>query len=113
MEELRAVVFELRPGSLEAEGLATVLRKHVEVLRRVSGQAIELRVGDVAAARAGRRRRRCCGSPRRRSATRCATPAPTRIEVRLDGARRLVLTVTDDGCGFDPPAPRCAASGSG
>src|SRR3954468_10453114 len=35
MEELRAVVFELRPGSLEAEGLATVLRKHVEVLRRV------------------------------------------------------------------------------
>ncbi len=30
MEELRAVVFELRPGSLEAEGLATVLRKHVD-----------------------------------------------------------------------------------
>ena len=47
MEELRAVVFELRPGSLEAEGLATVLRKHVEVLRRVSGQAIDLRIGDV------------------------------------------------------------------
>src|SRR3954454_22487667 len=47
MEELRAVVFELRPGSLEAEGLATVLRKHVDVLRRVSGQAIELRVCDV------------------------------------------------------------------
>src|SRR5918911_1122531 len=47
MEELRAVVFELRPGSLEAEGLGTVLRKHVEVLRRVSGQAIDLRVGEV------------------------------------------------------------------
>ena len=46
MEELRAVVFELRPGSLEAEGLATVLRKHVDVLRRVSGRPIELRVGD-------------------------------------------------------------------
>src|SRR4051812_34294885 len=47
MEELRAVVFELRPGSLEAEGLATVLRKHVDVLRRVSGRRIELRVGEV------------------------------------------------------------------
>src|SRR3954449_11331388 len=47
MEELRAVVFELRPGSLEAEGLATVLRKHVEVLRRVSGQSIVLKVRDV------------------------------------------------------------------
>src|SRR4051812_27073220 len=46
MEELRAVVFELRPGSLEAEGLATTLRKHVEVLRRVSGRTIALRVCD-------------------------------------------------------------------
>src|SRR6201991_1297424 len=47
MQELRAVVFELRPGSLEAEGLATVLRKHVDVLRRVSGRTIELKVADV------------------------------------------------------------------
>src|SRR5918992_3315074 len=47
MEELRAVVFELRPASLEAEGLATVLRKHVEVLRRVTGQTIDLKVCDV------------------------------------------------------------------
>src|SRR5215212_3104558 len=44
MEELRSVVFELRPASLEAEGLAHVLRKHVEVLRRVTGRAIELRI---------------------------------------------------------------------
>src|SRR3954453_5686654 len=47
MEELRAVVFELRPGSLELEGLATVLRKHVDVLRRVSGVRIELKTCDV------------------------------------------------------------------
>src|SRR3954447_15231001 len=47
MEELRAVVFELRPGSLEREGLATVLRKHVDVLRRVSGVRIELKTCDV------------------------------------------------------------------
>src|SRR4051795_10994252 len=38
MEELRAVVFELRPASLEAEGLPTVLRKHVDVLRRGAGR---------------------------------------------------------------------------
>ena len=60
MEELRAVVFELRPGSLEAEGLATVLRKHVEVLRRVYGRvdraagvrraAARRRAGDAGAA---------------------------------------------------------------
>src|SRR4051794_2227917 len=45
MEELRAVVFELRPGSLEAEGLATVLRKHVEVLRRGGGGGSALQGG--------------------------------------------------------------------
>ena len=38
MDELRAVVFELRPASLEAEGLASALRKHVDVLRRVSAR---------------------------------------------------------------------------
>ncbi len=47
MEELRAVVFELRPGVLESEGLATTLRKHIEVLRRVYGQEIELKIRDV------------------------------------------------------------------
>ena len=55
MDELRSVVFELRPASLEAEGLGQVLRKHVEVLRRVSGREIELRVGVAAGARRRRR----------------------------------------------------------
>ena len=44
MEELRSVVFELRPAALEAEGLAMALRKHVEVVRRVHEREIDLRV---------------------------------------------------------------------
>ena len=44
MEELRSVVFELRPAALEAEGLAMTLRKHVEVVRRVHEREIDLRV---------------------------------------------------------------------
>src|SRR3954464_10704238 len=43
MGELRSLIFELRPASLEAEGLATTLRKHVDVLRRVSGQDVVVR----------------------------------------------------------------------
>jgi signal transduction histidine kinase len=102
MEELRAVVFELRPGSLEAEGLGTVLRKHVEVLRRVSGQAIELRVGEVprlsgeAAAQVLRIAQEALGNALRHSGAR-------RIKVRLDDR---VLVVADDGRGFDPSAVR-------
>jgi signal transduction histidine kinase len=105
MEELRSVVFELRPASLEAEGLAPALRKHVEVLRRVSGRAIELRVGSppslgsVAAGQVFR-----IAQEALRNALRHADAG--RIEVRLeDGGGRVALSVADDGRGFDAAAP--------
>ncbi len=106
MEELRAVVFELRPGSLEAEGLATVLRKHVDVLRRVSGRRVELRVGDVPRLEPGpatqvlRIAQEALGNALRHAEA-------SRIDVRLESrSGRLTLSVTDDGCGFDPSAVR-------
>ena len=104
MEELRAVVFELRPASLEAEGLATVLRKHVDVLRRVSGRPIELTRRPTRRGCRARARRRCSGSPRRRCRTRCATPTPSasRCGSRATATAALVLSVADDGRGFDP-----------
>jgi signal transduction histidine kinase len=105
MDELRSVVFELRPASLEAEGLAQVLRKHVEVLRRVSGRAIELRVGSppaLGAEAAGQVFR--IAQEALQNALRHAGDA--RIEVRLeDGGGRLALSVADDGRGFDRDAP--------
>jgi signal transduction histidine kinase len=105
MDELRAVVFELRPAALEAEGLASVLRKHVDVLRRVSGRAIELRVSDPprlpAAASAQVLR---IAQEALQNAVRHGDA--DRIEVRLEGADGgLALTVGDDGRGFDVAAP--------
>jgi signal transduction histidine kinase len=105
MDELRSVVFELRPASLEAEGLEQVLRKHVEVLRRVSGRAIELRIAappPLRAEAAGQVFR--IAQEALQNALRHAESE--RIEVRLeDGGGRLLLTVADDGRGFDPDAP--------
>jgi signal transduction histidine kinase len=105
MEELRAVVFELRPASLEAEGLATVLRKHVEVLRRVAGQRIELYACDVPklganpATQVLRIAQEALGNAVRHAGA-------ERIEVLLQGLdQRLILQVSDDGCGFDPEGP--------
>ena len=109
MDELRSLIFELRPAALEAEGLATTLRKHVDVLRRVFRREIGLRIGDV---------------PRLAPATdaevlRIAQEAlqnairhahAERIDVQLgatDG--RVRLTVTDDGVGFDPAAAKLRA----
>jgi signal transduction histidine kinase len=105
MEELRAVVFELRPASLEAEGLATVLRKHVDVLRRVAGQRIELFACDVPklganpATQVLRIAQEALGNAVRHAGA-------ERIEVLLQGLdERLILQVSDDGCGFDPEGP--------
>ena len=84
MEELRAVVFELRPASLEAEGLARSLRKHVEVLRRVTGQEIDLKVvrgaapGAECATQVLRIAQEALGNALRHADA-------TRIEVRLNG----------------------------
>jgi signal transduction histidine kinase len=105
MEELRAVVFELRPASLESEGLAQVLRKHVDVLRRVSGSEIELFVASPPSLRpaaAGQVFR--IAQEALQNALRHA--GAQRIEVRLeDGGGRLALSVIDDGRGFDASAP--------
>jgi len=109
MEELRSLIFELRPAALADEGLAATLRKHVGVLRRVHDQDIALRVA---------------GAPRPAASTdgdvfRIAQEAvhnalhhahARRIDVALDGrGGGLVLTVADDGVGFDPADPALRA----
>ena len=104
MEELRSLIFELRPAALADEGLAATLRKHVAVLRRVHQQDIALKVG---------------GTPRPGGASdgdvfRIAQEAvhnavrhahAEHIDVGLSARNgHLVLTVDDDGVGFDPAA---------
>ena len=104
IEELRAVVFELRPAALEDEGLASVLRKHVDVLRRVSGRPIALTLGDVPripAERAAQVLR--IAQEALQNALRHADAE--HIEVRLESVGgAMILLVADDGSGFDVTA---------
>ena len=53
MEELRSLIFELRPPEAESEGLATALRKHVDVLQSVHGDAVALSLEGDAEPRGG------------------------------------------------------------
>jgi signal transduction histidine kinase len=104
MEELRSLVFELRPPDLESEGLAAALRKHVDVLRRVYRREIRVEV-------TGRLRRE---PELEREVFRIAQEAlqnalrhadAARLEIDLEAVDgRLRLTVCDDGVGFDPQA---------
>jgi signal transduction histidine kinase len=104
IQELRSLIFQLRPPAVESDGLAAALAKHVQVLRRVHRQDIDLTA---------------TGEPRLRpevddevfriaqealhNALRHAAAA--RLEVALEESKgRLVLTVRDDGVGFDPAA---------
>jgi signal transduction histidine kinase len=105
LDELRSLVFELRPPDLEKDGLCGALRKHVEVLCRVDQREIELDLdADVTL------------DPRRdaevlriaqealQNALRHAGPARIRVSLHRDGDG-LLLEVADDGAGFDPAAP--------
>jgi signal transduction histidine kinase len=102
MGEMRSLIFELRPAELETEGLAAALRRHVDVVRRLHEQEIEL----------------CVDGDRRlppdveRGLLRIAQEALGNA-VRHSGAGRVTLTlaardsrvslrVEDDGQGFDP-----------
>ena len=104
LDELGSLVFELRPPDLARDGLGGALRKHVEVLRRLGHEQIELVVADAPAPNEASRRRRAPdragGASRTRSGTRAG-----RIVVSLGGSDgRLELAVADDGVGFDPTA---------
>jgi signal transduction histidine kinase len=102
MAEMRSLIFELRPAELETEGLAAALRKHVEVLRRLYLQEIELRVeGDrrlPSDVEKGLLRiaQEALGNALRHAAA-------TRVVLTLDAHdTRVELCVADDGSGFDP-----------
>jgi signal transduction histidine kinase len=105
LEELRGLIFELRPASLEEEGLAATLRKEVAMLERVHEHPIEVRItgGAQAAPETEGEVLRIAGEALN-NALRHADAE--RIELRLQGRDgRLTLTVADDGVGFDPDAP--------
>jgi signal transduction histidine kinase len=102
--ELRSLIFELRPPRLEADGLVATVGKDLEVLGRAHGLKADLRVD---------------GTPELDSAVEVelyrvvqealnnavrhaqAETVAVEIDARDDG---VMVTVRDDGVGFDPGA---------
>lgn len=108
LDELRAVVTELRPPALREDGLVAALRKHVEV----TGRAYDVDVGFHADCEQG-----CdCDLPNLaedvvfrvaqealHNALRHAQPTKVRVDVRLTEAN-VELEVVDDGIGLSGDA---------
>jgi signal transduction histidine kinase len=105
LDELRSLVFELRPPDLERDGLLGALRKHVEVVRRLQQSEIELDAdGEPPTDPARDREVLRIAQEALQNALRHA--GADRISIHLHGADGgLVLEVSDDGVGFDPDEP--------
>ena len=105
LDELRSLMFELRPPDLERDGLGGTLRKHVDVLRHLQDAEIELEVRAALPADPARDREVLrIAQEALQNALRHA--GAKRIAVRLRGDDAgLVLEIEDDGRGFDPHAP--------
>jgi signal transduction histidine kinase len=104
MDELRTLIAGLRPPALEADGLASTLRKQVDVLRRAHRAQIELSVTgegrlDLDAAQEVLR----IAQEALRNALQHARAATVRVELEQRGTA-LTLAVIDDGIGFEPAA---------
>jgi signal transduction histidine kinase len=109
LDELRALIQELRPPDLARDGLCGALRKQAETLARVHGVTIDVEADDGATA----------GGDGTRDAEvlRVAQEAIGNALRHARGARRVVvrlgepdggglrLEVVDDGAGFDPDDP--------
>jgi signal transduction histidine kinase len=118
LEELRSLIFELRPPELERDGLCGALRKHAEMLRRLHHLEIDVDIDDTipapraagatgpAVARTGARDREILRVAQEALQNAIRHAGPRRLGVRLgrrDG--RIELEVSDDGAGFDPADP--------
>jgi signal transduction histidine kinase len=104
LTEMRALIFELRPESLETEGLVVALQKQVAATRARHGLAVDEALGDEPEA----------PLPVKEALYRIAQEAlhnvvkharAGRVQLRLASiGGALELEVVDDGIGFDPDA---------
>ncbi len=104
LDEMRSIVFELRPADLASDGLVSTLRKHATVLGRVFGQSISIDV----------RSERALDPDAELQLFRIAQEALSNalkharapfVEVVLDLAAGH-MEIRDDGVGFDTGAVR-------
>ena len=102
MQEMRSLIFELRPAELETDGLVATLRKHVDVLTRVHDCEIHASL-DAPHALSPEVERGLLRVAQEALANALKHSGARRVELGLDAYdSRVCLRVTDDGCGFDP-----------
>jgi signal transduction histidine kinase len=107
LAEMRALIFQLRPMTLQEEGLLSALKKHLNAVHSRHGRLVELQVTGTA---------RRLPAPVEDAAFRIvqeglnnvvkhAGAEYARVELEF-GVDRLRIAIVDSGVGFDPSTPR-------
>jgi signal transduction histidine kinase len=107
LAEMRALIFQLRPMTLQEEGLLSAVKKHLSALRSRNGQVVELQV-------TGSERR--LPAPIEDAAFGILQESLNNVVKHANAPRAQVnlifdvdclrVSTTDNGVGFDPAAPR-------
>jgi signal transduction histidine kinase len=106
LDELRSLILELRPPSLDRDGLCGALRKHVEVLRQLHGVEIELKIDDAVSAGGDERDQEVFRIAQEALHNALRHAGAKHVEIRLGRHNgSLALEVCDDGVGFQPDDP--------
>jgi len=109
-QEMRSLIFELRPADLDAEGLVATLRKHIDVLRRVYPMRIEFKE-NVAARPPPAVEREVYRIAQEALNNAIKHSHADRIDVELSSSDAMIsLLVADDGKGFEPAAAQLRAT---
>ena len=107
LAEMRALIFQLRPMTLQEEGLLSALKKHLSAVRSRHGRLVELEVTGAARRLPGPIEDAAFGIIQESLNNVVKHSGAESARVQLDfGADRLGLLVSDAGIGFDPQAPR-------
>ncbi|WP_431985301.1 GAF domain-containing sensor histidine kinase [Streptomyces qinglanensis] len=107
-DELRAAVVELRPAALDEDGLVATLRTQAQVLDRAHSAQVDFVCEGVRALPAAQEEALLrVAQEALHNALRHADAEHVRVTLVRRGPS-AVLTVTDDGKGFDPDAVRSA-----
>ncbi len=106
LEELRSLVWELRPPDLARDGLTGALTKHVVLQRRLHDVAIELELEAAGTGQPPDAAREILRIAQEALQNALRHAKARRVTLRMtDVAGRFVLEVADDGVGFDPDDP--------
>jgi len=118
LAEMRALIFELRPGALQEEGLGAALQNHAGALSAREGLPIEVQVPDVRvqAEPSIEEHLYRFAQEALHNVVKHAGASHAVVRLRAEENGRLVLEIEDDGTGFDParvPAGHLGAANHG